>query len=329
MEVPPQEAISVLMGVDWQTGRTGNVTPVSRIAPVIVSGVTVENTTLHNKGEVERLGMSIGDKVRVVRRGDVIPKIIEVMGRATQDDLEGRTHSDGSPFNQELPVATEIVVPTKCPRCETTLVVDGAFLKCNNLDCPSRLERTILYWCRKLELDGIGEKLAEQLCSSGLVSSLADLYRLDERKKELLSLDRMAEKSANNILKQLENSKSMTLSTFISALGLPRIGPEIATLICSEVETLDELIDMLSHREEAVERLVKIDRIGEVVANLLLDGISNRKESIIDLHSKIVIVEESKVVSRGMLNGETFCITGTLSRPRKEIALSIKAQGGK
>ena len=105
MEVPPQEAISVLMGVDWQTGRTGNVTPVSRIAPVIVSGVTVENTTLHNKGEVERLGMSIGDKVRVVRRGDVIPKIIEVMGKATQDDLEGRTHSDGSPFNQELPEA--------------------------------------------------------------------------------------------------------------------------------------------------------------------------------------------------------------------------------
>ena len=326
---PPQEAISVLMEVNWQTGRTGNVTPVSRIAPVIVSGVTVENTTLHNKGEVERLGMSIGDKVRVVRRGDVIPKIIEVLGRATVDDLEGRTYSDGSPFNQELPEASGITIPTKCPRCETVLVVDGAFLKCNNLDCPARLERTILYWCRKLELDGIGEKLAKQLCSSGLVSSLADLYRLDERKGELLSLDRMAEKSANNILKQLNNSKSMTLSTFISALGLPRIGPEIATLICSEVETLDELIAMLSDREEAVERLVKIERIGEVVANLLLDGISNRKESILDLHSKIVIVEDNKLVSQGTLNGETFCITGTLSRPRKEIALSIKAQGGK
>ena len=326
---PPQEAISVLMEVNWQTGRTGNVTPVSRIAPVIVSGVTVENTTLHNKGEVERLGMSIGDKVRVVRRGDVIPKIIEVLGRATVDDLEGRTYSDGSPFNQELPEASGITIPTKCPRCETVLVVDGAFLKCNNLDCPARLERTILYWCRKLELDGIGEKLAKQLCSSGLVSSLADLYRLDERKGELLSLDRMAEKSANNIIKQLNNSKSMTLSTFISALGLPRIGPEIATLICSEVETLDELIAMLSDREEAVERLVKIERIGEVVANLLLDGISNRKESILDLHSKIVIVEDNKLVSQGTLNGETFCITGTLSRPRKEIALSIKAQGGK
>ena len=197
------------------------------------------------------------------------------------------------------------------------------------MECPSRLARTILYCGRKLELDGIGEKLAEQLCSSELVSSLADLYRLDERKRELLSLDRMAEKSANNLLKELENSKSMTLSMFISALGLPRIGPEIATLICSEVETLDELIDMLSHREEAIERLVKIDRIGEVVANLLLDGISSRKASIIDLHSKIVIVEERKTVSQGTLNGETFCITGTLSRPRKEIALSIKAQGGK
>jgi DNA ligase (NAD+) len=191
------------------------------------------------------------------------------------------------------------------------------------------LERTILYWCRKLELDGIGEKLAEQLCSSGLVSSIADLYRLDERKKALLSLDRMAEKSANNLLMELENSKSMTLSTFISALGLPRIGPEIATLICSEVDTLDELIDMLESREEAVQRLIKIDRIGEVVANLLLDGISNRIEAIIDLYSKIEIIEENKTVLQGTLRGETFCITGTLSRPRKEIALSIKAQGGK
>ena len=326
---PPQEATSVLMGVDWQTGRTGNVTPVSRIAPVIVSGVTVENTTLHNKGEVERLGMSIGDRVRVVRRGDVIPKIIQVLGRATNEDIEGRTHSDGSPFSQKLPEASEIIIPTQCPRCETRLIEDGAFLKCNNLDCPARLERTILYWCRKLELDGIGEKLAEQLCSSGLVSSIADLYRLDERKRDLLSLDRMAEKSANNLLMELENSKSMTLSTFISALGLPRIGPEIATLICSEVDTVDELIDMLSAREEAVQRLVKIDRIGEVVANLLLDGISNRKEAIIDLYSHIEIIEENKTVLQGALRGETFCITGTLSRPRKEIALSIKAQGGK
>ncbi len=98
MEVPPEEAVTVLMEVFWQTGRTGNVTPVSRVAPVVVSGVTVENTTLHNKGEVERLGIMVGDRVRVVRRGDVIPKITEVMGPAVEDDLSGRSHSDGHPL---------------------------------------------------------------------------------------------------------------------------------------------------------------------------------------------------------------------------------------
>ncbi|MCH1591978.1 MAG: helix-hairpin-helix domain-containing protein, partial [Candidatus Thalassarchaeaceae archaeon] len=325
----PQEAISVLMGVDWQTGRTGNVTPVSRIAPVVVSGVTVENTTLHNKGEVERLGMSIGDRVRVVRRGDVIPKIVEVLGRATKEDIEGRLHSDGTPFTQALPDTAEIIAPSQCPRCHTPLIEEGAFIKCDNLDCPSRLERAILYWCRNMEMDGIGEKLAEQLCSSGLVSSIADLYRLSERKSELLALERMAEKSANNILQELENGRSMTLSKFISALGLPRIGPEIATLICSEVKSLDELIDMSSNREYAIERLIKIERVGEVVANLLLEGISKRKETILDLYSQIEIVEDESISVQGILDGQTFCMTGTLTRPRKEIALSIKSEGGK
>ena len=325
----PQEATSVLMGVDWQTGRTGNVTPVSRIAPVVVSGVTVENTTLHNKGEVERLGMSIGDRVRVVRRGDVIPKIVEVLGRATKEDIEGRLHSDGTPFTQVLPDTAEIIAPSQCPRCHTPLIEEGAFIKCDNLDCPSRLERAILYWCRNMEMDGIGEKLAEQLCSSGLVSSIADIYRLSERKSELLALERMAEKSANNILQELENGRSMTLSKFISALGLPRIGPEIATLICSEIKSLDELIDMASNREYAIERLIKIDRVGEVVANLLLEGISKRKETILDLYSQIEIIEDESISVQGILDGQTFCMTGTLTRPRKEIALSIKSEGGK
>ena len=178
-------------------------------------------------------------------------------------------------------------------------------------------------------MDGIGEKLAEQLCSSGLVSNIADLYRLKDRKKELLAFERMAEKSANNILDELENSKSMTLITFISALGLPRIGPEIATLVCSEVKSLEELIQMSVDRQESIERLVKIDRIGEVVAGLLLDGVSSRKESILDLYDQIEIVQDETQVEIGVLFGKTLCITGTLSRPRKEIALSIKSEGGK
>jgi DNA ligase (NAD+) len=326
---PPEEAVTVLMDVFWQTGRTGNVTPVSRVAPVVVSGVTVENTTLHNKGEVERLGIMVGDRVRVVRRGDVIPKITEVMGPAIEDDLAGRSHSDGTPFSEPLPSRSKVSVPRNCPRCSTDLIVDGAFIKCLNIDCPSRLERAILYWCRKLGMDGIGEKLAEQLCSSGLVSSLADLYRLKGRERELIGLERMAQKSARNVLEELSSTRSMTFSTFISALGLPRIGPEIATLVCSEVRDLGELIQMTEDREEAVRRLISIDRIGETVATLLLDGISERKDAIIDLHEQIEIIQGEQESSEGILSGSTFCITGTLSRPRKEISLSIKSQGGK
>jgi len=326
---PPEEAVTVLMDVFWQTGRTGNVTPVSRVAPVVVSGVTVENTTLHNKGEVERLGIMVGDRVRVVRRGDVIPKITEVMGPATDDDMAGRSHSDGTPFSEILPPRSMVSVPTNCPRCSTDLIIDGAFIRCTNIECPSRLERAILYWCRKLGMDGIGEKLAEQLCSSGLVSSLADLYRLEERERELIGLERMAQKSASNVLEELNSTRAMTFSTFISALGLPRIGPEIATLVCAEVRDLEELIQMTEDREGAIQRLVSIDRVGETVATLLLDGISERKDAIIDLHGQIEIIQGEQISSEGVLSGSTFCITGTLSRPRKEISLSIKSQGGK
>jgi len=326
---PPEEAVSVLMEVNWQTGRTGNVTPVSRVAPVMVSGVTVENTTLHNKGEVDRLGIMVGDKVRVVRRGDVIPKITEVIGPAQESDLKGRSHSDGSIFSEPLPPRSAIEIPETCPTCSTFLIEDGAFIRCPNIDCPTRLERTILYWCRKLGMDGIGEKLAQQLCSSGLVSSLADLYRLEEREEELISLERMGEKSASNVLDELNSTRSMDLSTFISALGLPRIGPEIASLVCSDLNSLEELIEMTDDREEAIRRLVTIERVGETVAALLLDGISDRKEAILDLYSQIEIVKVTEKPSEGTLSGYSFCITGTLSRPRKEISLTIKSEGGK
>jgi len=271
----------------------------------------------------------VGDRVRVVRRGDVIPKITEVMGPADEDDLSGRSHSDGTAFSEPLPARTKVSAPKTCPRCSTDLIVDGAFIRCTNIHCPSRLERAILYWCRKLGMDGIGEKLAEQLCSSGLVSSLADLYRLEDRERELIALERMAQKSASNVLEELDSTRSMTFSTFISALGLPRIGPEIATLVCSEVRDLEELIQMTEDREEAIRRLVSIDRVGETVATLLLDGISERKDAIIDLHDQIEIIQGEKPTSEGVLSGSTFCITGTLSRPRKEISLSIKSQGGK
>jgi len=338
----PEEATTVLMDVEWQTGRTGNVTPVSRVAPVMVSGVTVENTTLHNKGEVERLEIMVADRVRVVRRGDVIPKIVEVLGPASASDLAGRQHSDGTPFGEDLPQRRAIDIPAECPRCATPLIEDGAFIRCTNLDCPSRLERTVLYWCRHLEMDGIGEKLTEQLCSTGLVRTLADLYKLSHQ--DISGLERMADRSASNVIDELEASRSMTLSTFIAALGLPRIGPEIASVIATEVGSLETLLELVEKKDEeagmdadgkpnkynpAINRLIAIERVGETVARLLLEGLDTRAAIVRELSQKLDITEESPKQETGPLQGQSFCITGTLTRPRKEIALSIKAEGGK
>ena len=331
---PPEEAHTVLMDVDWQVGRTGTITPVARVAPVTVSGVTVENITLHNPGEVDRLQIAIGDKVKIVRRGDVIPKIVEVIGKAAKTDIEGRTHSDGSKFDEELPDYSQIIIPTLCPRCDTNLIQDGAFIRCTNMNCPSRLERTILYWARSLEMDGIGEKLAKQLCSEGLVKSLPDLYTLEI--SDISNLERMGLKSATNVIKELESSKRISLSMFLSALGIPGIGPELATSVANQVTSIENLLYLVNQRNEnidennsAITQLIEIDGIGVKVANQILDGLSIRMDMVKKLQTHLDIYSESKPLSNGSLSGNTFCITGTLTRSRKEIALLIKSNGGK
>ena len=322
---PPEEATTVLLDIDWQTGRTGAVTPVARVAPVVVSGVTVENTTLHNVGEVGRLGVSIGDKVRIVRRGDVIPKIIETLGPAQSSDLTGRYHADGEAFIGDLPASSPPQIPDSCPECDTELRLDGAFLRCSNLSCPARLVRSILYWCRALEMDGIGEKLVEQLCDADLVKTIPDLYRLTS--EQLQNLERMAEKSANNVMTQLDETREVALDTFLSALGLPGIGPELATAFAGEICSIDALLNL---SDDDLERLVSIEGVGETVALSLMSGIVDRSEMLKDFSQTLTITDVAKTAApSGPLIGLSFCITGTLSRPRKEIALRIKASGGK
>ena len=346
---PPEEATSVLLHVDWQTGRTGNVTPVARIAPQMVGGVTVENTTLHNPGEVERLGVKIGDKVLIVRRGDVIPKIESSLGPALNSDIENRFHADGTPFTGILPPRGSIIIPSDCPACDTKLIEEGAFLKCPDLMCDSRTSRAIIYWCRALEMDGIGEKLVEQLLETGLISNIADLYRLE--KSQLLSLERMAEKSANNVLSEINRTKEMKLSRFIHALGLPGIGPELASLVAQQTKNFDGLMQwaddaMAQSGDEnfgpvhdskekpyilnsALRTMCENDGIGSKVALQVRDGLLNRKELLFDLANYLNLLDEPKSVSGGVFSGMTFCITGTLSNPRKEIQQMVKGAGGK
>ena len=320
---PSQEATSVLLDVDWQTGRTGAVTPVARIAPQMVGGVTVENVTLHNVGEVERLGIKIGDKVKITRRGDVIPKIIDNLGPSSQSDLQGRFHADGTAFNGQVS-SNPIQIPADCPACDRPLSMEGAFLRCSALECDARTARALTYWCRTLEMDGIGEKLIEALLDEGLVKSIADLYRLTH--SQITQLDRMGDKSAYNVLDELAKTKSLNLSKFLHALGIERIGPEVATTISQHFSSLDKLLVWIDEGE--IEELTVIDGIGDKVANIFREGISKRRLLIEELSNIISIQNEAKAAS-GILDGKSFCITGSMTKPRKEIALAIKNAGGK
>jgi len=320
---PSQEAISVLLEVDWQTGRTGAVTPVARIAPQMVGGVTVENVTLHNVGEVERLGIKIGDKVKITRRGDVIPKIIENLGKAADSDISNRFHADGSQFTGKLEF-TEISIPNLCPSCNRSLEKDGAFLRCISLECSARTARSLTYWCRTLEMDGIGEKLIEALLDSGLVSTIADLYKLNH--SQLTSLERIGDKSAYNVLDELAKTRSMPLSKFLHALGIERIGPEVAATISQYFISLGKLLLWVADGDDV--ELTTIDGIGEKVAGIFRDGITKRKMLIQSL-SEIIDVTDETESATGIFDGKSFCITGSLSRPRKEIVLVIKNAGGR
>ena len=346
---PPEEAHSVLLDVEWQTGRTGNITPVARIAPQRVGGVTVENTTLHNVGEVQRLGINIGDKVLIVRRGDVIPKIEQALGPATQDDLKGRFHADGEAFTGVLPATSAISTPTACPACQGSVEVEGAFLKCMNLFCEARTSRSVLYWCRALELDGVGEKLVDQLLDANRIRSCADLYRLSM--DDLLSLERMGEKSATNVLREVDKARTMSLGKFLHALGLPGIGPELASAMASSLGDAQGMLSWLDdahaqpgeasfgpeHDEsgkphahnQALRQVLDLDGVGEIVALQFRDGLQVRRALVEDLVGLLTIEQEVVKTAAGPFVGMTFCVTGTLSVPRKDIQQRIIDAGGK
>ena len=346
---PPEEAHSVLLDVEWQTGRTGNITPVARIAPQRVGGVTVENTTLHNVGEVERLGINIGDRVLIVRRGDVIPKIEQALGPATQDDLKGRFHADGEAFTGVLPATSAISTPTACPACQGSVEVEGAFLKCMNLFCEARTSRSVLYWCRALELDGVGEKLVDQLLDANRIRSCADLYRLSM--DDLLSLERMGEKSATNVLREVDKARTMSLGKFLHALGLPGIGPELASAMASSLGDAQGMLSWLDdahaqpgeasfgpeHDEsgkphahnQALRQVLDLDGVGEIVALQFRDGLQVRRALVEDLVGLLNIEQEVVKTAAGPFVGMTFCVTGTLSVPRKDIQQRIIDAGGK
>jgi DNA ligase (NAD+) len=303
--------ITKLENVRWQVGRTGKLTPVAELVPVSIGGTMVRNATLHNMDEIERLGVKIGDWLQVERGGDVIPKVAKV--------VDDKDHSRGK---------EDIDVPDKCPVCGTKVMrTEGEVdYRCVNANCPAKLLGTILHFASRgvMNIDGMGDALVAQLTDRGLVKNVADIYKLT--KENLLSLERMGEKSAQNILDEIENSKRLPLDRVIYGLGIRFVGERTAEFLAEHFGSMDAL------EHASVEELQNVDEIGPRIAESIAEFFSipaNRKLVERLREAKLTLTGEKK--QRGTkLAGKTFVLTGTLPRfTRDEAKKMIEDAGGK
>jgi len=303
--------ITQLENVRWQVGRTGKLTPVAELAPVSIGGTTVRNATLHNMDEIGRLGVRVGDWVQVERGGDVIPKVAKVI-----DD-------DDHPRGKE-----EIPAPEKCPVCGTRVVrTEGEVdYRCVNANCPAKLLGTILHFASRgvMNIDGMGEALVTQLTERGLVKNVADIYQLT--KKDLLSLDRFADKSAQNILDEIENSKKLPLERVIYGLGIRMVGERTAQFLAEHFGSMDAIANA------SVEELQQVNEVGPRIAESIAEFFSNpANRELVARLEKAGLAFKGKKKARGTkLAGKTFVLTGTLAHfTRDEAKKMIEDAGGK
>jgi DNA ligase (NAD+) len=303
--------ITKLENVRWQVGRTGKLTPVAGLVPVSIGGTMVRNATLHNMDEIERLGVKIGDWLQVERGGDVIPKVAKV--------VDDKDHPRGK---------DDIDVPEKCPVCGTKVMRSEGEVdyRCVNANCPAKLLGTILHFASRgvMNIDGMGDALVAQLTDRGLVKNVADIYKLT--KENLLSLERMGEKSAQNILDEIENSKRLPLDRVIYGLGIRFVGERTAEFLAEHFGSMDAL------EHASVEELQNVDEIGPRIAESIAEFFSipaNRKLVERLREAKLTLTGEKK--QRGTkLAGKTFVLTGTLPRfTRDEAKKMIEDAGGK
>ena len=310
---PAEEASTEVLGIDIQVGRTGALTPVARLAPVFVGGVTVTNATLHNEDEVRRKDVRIGDTVVVRRAGDVIPEVVRVV-----------------PEKRPI-MAPEFVMPAKCPVCGSHVVKaeDEAVARCSGgLYCPAQRKQALIHFAsrRAMDIEGLGDKLVEQLVDSDIVRTPADLYRMGLM--ALVNLDRMAEKSATNLLAAIEKSKQTTLARFIYALGIRNVGETTAKDLARHFGSLDRLI------AASDEEWLQVNDVGPVVVQCLRQFLSesHNLEVIEQLRAAGVAWVEGlpQRTAAGTLAGKVFVLTGTLpALSREEAKALIEAAGGK
>ncbi|EPZ99222.1 NAD-dependent DNA ligase LigA [Glaesserella parasuis] len=303
---PAQEEMTILNDVEFQVGRTGAITPVAKLEPVFVAGVTVSNATLHNGDEIERLGIAIGDTVIIRRAGDVIPQIVGVVAERRLDN------------------AKKIAFPTACPVCNSAVVrVEGeAVARCTGgLFCGAQRKEALKHFVSRkaMDIDGVGEKLIEQLMERELIRTPADLFKLDHT--TLMRLERMGEKSANNALQSIEKAKNTTLARFLFALGIRDVGESTAQNLANHFGTLDAI------RQADLDTLKQVQDVGEVVANRLFQFWQepHNIEVVEDLIAQGVKWQDvvPQEIADNPLKDKTVVLTGTLTQLTRDQAKSL------
>ncbi len=312
---PAQEVSTRLLGVDFQVGRTGAITPVARLEPVFVAGVTVSNATLHNIDEIQRLSVAIGDVVVVRRAGDVIPQIVSVVRDDTENDVG---------------VREPIVFPSQCPACGAALAREagGAAIRCvGGVECQAQLKGVVRHFASRkaMNIDGLGDKLIDQLVDEGFLTSVADLFRLT--KDGVGALDRMGEKSSENLLLSVAAARETTLSKFIYALGIREVGEATARSLSEHFMTLDAML------AASVEALEDVDDVGPVVAqHIRAFAVDERNRVILDelLAAGINWPDVTLDAGDGPLAGTIWVVTGKLvAMSREEAESRLRALGAK
>ncbi|RKG52359.1 NAD-dependent DNA ligase LigA [Acinetobacter cumulans] len=303
---PAVAALTTVDNIDWQVGRTGTLTPVARLNPVSVGGVTVSNVTLHNIGEIHRLDVRIGDTVSVYRSGDVIPKVEKVWPEFRPVD------------------AVEVHLPESCPVCASPVVMpEGeALARCSGgLYCAAqRIEAIRHFVSRKaMDIEGLGDRWAESLLHLDLLKDVADIYSLHEHREKLLTIEKMGEKSVQNLIDSIENSKKTTLGSFIYALGIRGVGETTARMLANTFQTFDAL------RSANLDALKKTPDVGDITAEWIIDFFqaSHNLEVVERLLAAGIHWDAPVAPSRQPLNGESWVVTGTLSTMGRDEATQL------
>ena len=310
---PAEEAETLVLDITVQVGRTGAITTVARLKPVIVGGVKVTNATLHNEDELKKKDVNIGDYVKVRRAGDVIPEIVRVI-------KEKRTG-----------VVKIFTMPSECPVCGSILSKDedGAVLRClNGLFCSAQKKQGLVHFCSRkaMDIDGLGEKIVDQLMEEGIVNDFLDIYKL--KKDKLIQLERFAEKSAENLIEAIRKSKNTTLGKFIYAIGIRNVGESTAFDLAKYFKSLEKI------KEATLEELEAVPDIGPTVSKSINEYFNSKVKydqlmAILDIGIVFEQIQANKKRTKE-LDGLTFVLTGTLPTLKREKAKSIiLSSGGK